>query len=35
VLGDQIGVRPTLFLAFTALFLNTLWLARSPLKSLR
>jgi hypothetical protein len=35
VLGDQIGVRPTLFLAFTALFLNTLWLARSPLKTLR
>jgi Major Facilitator Superfamily len=34
VLGDLIGVRPTLFLAFGAMFLNTLWLARSPLKTL-
>jgi hypothetical protein len=35
VLGDLIGVRPTLFLAFAAMLLNTLWLTRSPLKTLR
>jgi predicted MFS family arabinose efflux permease len=34
LLGDSIGVRPTLFVAAAGLLANALWLARSPLRRL-